>query len=45
MMQPSAGQAMSDRDSSRREPLLWLRGTCLGGLFRLTRGERPAGPA
>jgi Domain of unknown function (DUF1707) len=37
-----ARQAMADRDSGRdgspREPLLRLRGTCLGGSFRLTQG-------
>ena len=31
-----ARQAMADRDGSPREPLLRLRGTCLGGTFRLT---------
>lgn len=35
-------QAMADRDGGRdgspREPLLRLRGTCLGGSFRLTQG-------
>jgi len=37
-----ARQAMADRDGSPdgspREPLLRLRGTCLGGSFRLTQG-------
>jgi hypothetical protein len=37
-----ARQAMADRDSGRDgspgEPLLRLRGTCLGGSFRLTQG-------
>ena len=37
-----ARQAMADRDSgpdgSPREPLLRLRGTCLGGSFRLSQG-------
>jgi hypothetical protein len=28
-----ARQAMADRDGSPREPLLRLRGTCLGGSF------------
>jgi hypothetical protein len=28
-------QAMADRDGSPREPLLRLRGTCVGGSFRL----------
>jgi hypothetical protein len=31
-------QAMADRDGSPREPLLRLRGTCVGGSFRLTQG-------
>jgi hypothetical protein len=29
---------MADRDGTPREPLLRLRGTCLGGSFRLTQG-------
>ena len=37
-----ARQAMAYRDGGRdgssREPLLRLRGTCLGGSFRLTQG-------
>lgn len=31
-------EAIEDRDGSPREPLLRLRGTCLGGSFRLTQG-------
>ena len=33
-----ARQAMADRDGSPAEPLLRLRGTCLGGSFVLTQG-------
>jgi hypothetical protein len=33
-----ARQAMADREGSPREPLLRLRGTCLGGSFVLTQG-------
>lgn len=33
-----ASQAMADREGSPREPLLRLRGTCLGGSFRLAQG-------
>jgi hypothetical protein len=29
---------MADREGSPGEPLLRLRGTCLGGSFRLTQG-------
>jgi hypothetical protein len=33
-----ARHAMPDREGSPAEPLLRLRGTCLGGSFRLTQG-------
>jgi hypothetical protein len=40
-----ARQVMADRDGSPREPLLRLRGTCLGGSFRLTQSrEGPPDP-
>jgi len=31
-------RAMADRDGSPSEPLLRLRGTCVGGSFELTQG-------
>jgi hypothetical protein len=33
-----SSQAMADREGRRGEPLLRLRGTCLGGSFLLTQG-------
>ena len=34
----SSRQAMADRDGAPGEPLLRLRGTCVGGSFLLTQG-------